>query len=99
MSITCVNGGNQNVVLPPEGVVYAISGPTANFAIGGITGGAPGRHLILINNTGFTMTLNNEDAGSTAANRIRFGGANKTVNNTGKADLHYYSPSSRWYVT
>ncbi len=100
MSIACAVGANQNVALPLEGVIYsiALTGSGA-FNIGGITSGAPGRKLTLYNGTGQTLTINHEDAGSTAANRIRHGGGtNVTVADLGTVHLEYYSPISRWLV-
>lgn len=68
--LTLANGANQNVVIGVSGFAHII-GPTAAFNIGGFAGGSPGRILFLFNDVNQTLTINNQDAGSTATNRIR----------------------------
>lgn len=99
MSIAVATGANQDVALPPEGVMYAMGGTAAaDFSIGGLTNGFPGRNLILYNGTAFNMTLNDKDAGSTAANRIQNGGTNVVVASGKSVKLRYYSPAGFWLV-
>jgi hypothetical protein len=97
-NITVANGANQNVALPAEGAAYNISGPTGVFNIGGITqpvGPGQGRIITLANDTGFAMTLNNEDGGSTATNRILLdNSANLVINSHGTVHLMYFN--TRW---
>jgi hypothetical protein len=58
-----------------------------------------GRILYIRNVSGFTLTLNHEDAGSLAANRITCpGSANITLAARGGAVLMYDGNVSRWYV-
>lgn len=73
---------------------------TANVILTGIAGGADGRILVLYNtDTVLTLTLNHEDAASTAANRIIGpGGLNKGIQQRGCAVLQYDSTSSRWRI-
>ena len=68
-NLALVNGANENVILP-NGLTFIITGPTAVFSLGGLTGGVSGRYVIIYNGTGFQMTLNNLDVGSISANRI-----------------------------
>ncbi len=56
--------------------VFRITGPTAAFSITGLGeggGNISGRTIMLFNDTGFPMTLSNENIGSLAVNRIRTG--------------------------
>jgi hypothetical protein len=97
--LTLVNGANQNAALPATEYVR-ITGPTGAFNIGGLTGGVNGRIVTLHNTVAFAMTLNNEDAGSTAGNRITtLTGANVTLRaGTSAATLQYDATASRWIL-
>ncbi|MBX7242736.1 MAG: hypothetical protein K1X92_13420, partial [Bacteroidia bacterium] len=86
---------------------YRVSSPTANFNIlslnnpanAGGTGTVDGRVVTLYNATTFTMTLSNQNAGATAAERIITGtGANLTINAGGTVTLVYNTTDSRWVV-
>jgi len=100
--VTLANGANQNVAIPDAldnltgyASCIRITGPTAIFSIGGLIG-VPfdGQVLFLDNRSGFAMTLNHEDAGSTAANRINSNtGANVAC---ASAILVYDGDISRW---
>lgn len=94
-SLALSNSVNQNVPLPA--MAWAIvGGPTANFSIGGFAGGINGATLDLTNGTAYTMTINNEDTGSTAGNRIATpAGTNLVCKN---ARLCYDAINSRWRV-
>jgi YD repeat-containing protein len=99
-SLTLANGANNNVALPLDGVVYLITGPSGAFQINGFANGFDGRLLELHNNSGQTLTVNYEAAGSSAANRIRTdGGSNITVNNLGTITFRYIANFARWVVT
>lgn len=69
--ITVSNGANQNIAISGAGFAR-VGGPTGAFSIGGIvnTGAIDGRSLTFFNGTAQIMTIKNQDAGSTAANRI-----------------------------
>jgi len=100
-AITLVNGANQNVALPSNAGVVVSNAPTANYSIGGIAGGHAGRHLTIINYTGFSMTLNHQDASSTAANRITLrSSANLVIPTLGSATLVYSTigGGGAWFV-
>jgi hypothetical protein len=61
----------------------------------GITGGADGRILILVNVGTNNLVLKNEDTNSTAANRFSFG-SNRTLAGGDGLLLWYDTVSSRW---
>lgn len=89
---TLVNGANNNVAVPAKTGVMRLTGPTAVYSITGLTNGAIGRQLTLVNDTAYTLTLKANDAGSSAGNKILpIGGVDKTV--------AAYSSVSLVYVT
>ena len=70
----------------------------ANSTISGITGGTDGLYLTVVNVAGSgTLSFTNEDAGSTAANRIITStGATVTLNTNDTATFIYDATTSRW---
>jgi hypothetical protein len=71
----------------------------ANRTITGITGGASGRVLVLLNTSAFTITLSHNDANSSAANRFRApGSANYAIQSNGAAMVVYDSNGPRWQI-
>jgi hypothetical protein len=65
----------------------------------GFANGSDGKDLEIINRTGNTVTLNNQDAGSSAANRIITGtGGNLVIANDAGARLKYDATTTRWQV-
>ena len=96
-TLTAVNGTTTDYALPLDGSCWTVVGPTAIFSLGGFTNGWPGRTLILTNPTGYAMTLLVENAGTTAANRIRAdNGTNVTINTNGAVQMIYIN--TRWQV-
>lgn len=94
-ALTVANGANQNVSKPAYSSLR-ISAPTGAFNIGGLTGGTDGLLCELVNTTAHQMTLNTEDASSTAGNRIVTDtGGNLNCKN---AVLRYDATASRWRV-
>jgi len=92
------NGDNDDVAGVGASVAY-ITGPTAAFTISGITGGTDGQVLVIINNVAQNMTLENENGGSTAANRILTGtGGDVATTAQGACILVYSGTSSRWHL-
>jgi len=72
---------------------------TSLVSVSGIPGGASGLQLIIENKTTATITINNEDAGATAANRIQTGtGASVSMPNNSSLSFSYDSTSSRWQL-
>ena len=99
-AITLTNGLNSNI----SGLNAAfarITGPTAGFSLGGFANGSNGRILRVYNTVSQTMTVVNEDASSTAANRITtLTGANVAlrVNSPSFATFIYDATASRWIL-
>ena len=90
-------GATQNDYAPTGYATAGVLRLTANAAynITGLQGGADGRVLMIMNVGSNTITLKNQDAASTAANRFAFGAdvvlaADKTVG------LIYDTTSQRW---
>lgn len=78
-----------------------VTGPTAAFAVTGFTAGIDGDMLYLHNPLSQTMTIKNENASSTAANRITtLTGADVVLraNAPSFATLMYDGGSSRWIL-
>lgn len=100
-AVTCANGANANLAIPTYSQYVRIVGPTAAFNISGLTGGRGGQRLFLQNTTTQNMTLNHEDAGSTAGTRFRMSdAANKATTGEGWAELLYDDVLDRWlYMT
>ena len=70
---------------------------TAPFLITGIVGGANGKHLTIYNGSTQSMTIVNQSASSTAANRLVTGTiANIPVPSTGSANFIYSNQEQRW---
>lgn len=68
------------------------------YNLTGLTGGAAGRRLTLLNASAFTITLTH-DATSTAANRFYCpNNTNVAVRQNGSAEVIYDATSSRWRV-
>jgi hypothetical protein len=95
---TAVNGDTDNLVTSKSSVVR-ITGPTGGFGFTGIAGGVNGRVVTLINTTSQNMTIYNQNAGSSAENRIITGtGANIATTGSGAVSLIYLVDDSRWFV-
>ncbi len=96
---TAANGANNNINIGTSSFVR-LTGPTAAYSITGIAGGVDGKWLVLFNSTTQTITISNESASSTAANRI------STLNSTGDiviagkgaVKMIYSTADSRWIV-
>lgn len=67
-------------------------------SLGGITAGNSGQMIVVENKTGNSITVNNEDTGATAANRIQAGGANVLMASNATFTFVYDSTSSRWQL-
>lgn len=67
--------------------------------ITGFSGGRKGRYLLIINVGSFNITVNHEDAGSLAANRVlNPGGASLVLVPNQSSQMWYDSVASRWRV-
>jgi hypothetical protein len=96
--VNLVNGANNNVNIGTALLIY-IQGPTASFSITGLTGGYAGRVVYLYSTVVEDLTLTNESANSTAANRIRTLGSTSATSGVGCITLVYSAQVSRWIVT
>jgi len=95
---TAVNGVQDNINIP-DAVFIRVTGPTAGFTIRGITNVADGRYILLANRSGQIMTLANQNANSTAANRIITGsGADLAFAADSVVVLVYDNTTQRWLV-
>lgn len=94
------NGANNNIN-PGTGTLI-VAAPGGAFSISGFSGGVDGRLLTIMNGNGGggTMTLQHNNAGSSAGNKIFCPGGVDLVLNTqwGAAILQYASVSGAWYV-
>ncbi len=78
---------------------YRISGPTAAFAVSGITQGIPGRLLTLFNRSGFAMQLINLDGAATSNDRIITGtNAALNIDDKNMVTLQYDAVEMKWIV-
>lgn len=69
----------------------------AAVTLRGIANGQDGKYLTIVNSTGNTLTVTNEDSNPSAANRIVTGtGADFTVADGGSAFFQYDSTGQRW---
>jgi hypothetical protein len=88
--------------LPTTGTsVIDITGATGNFTIASIGQGYNGKHLTIYNRTAHTMTIKNENATSTAANRIKtLSGADVSITSNSSdgavAEFIYDTNTTRW---
>jgi hypothetical protein len=99
-NIALVNGLNSNVNTPVT-ALFRITGPSAAYSLGGFQNGVDGRRITVLNTVAQTVTLVNEDASSTAANRITtLTGANVVMAATriSVADFIYDATTQRWIV-
>lgn len=98
--LTLVNGLNSNITLTAT-LRARVAGPTGAFSVGGFTGGADGLRLYLYNNVAQTMTIVNEDASSTATNRIKTNTGGNIVlqaTSTSFVTMSYDGTAGRWVV-
>jgi hypothetical protein len=96
-SLALSNGTNEN--LSCANTSQYITGPTTAFSIGGFVARPDGQFCILYNTTSQTMTINNLDAGSSAANQIKtLTGANVSVSGPGTVTLMYSTTDALWHI-
>lgn len=103
LEITLLNGLNSDITLITEESWVRIIGPSGAFSVGGFTvGGGPtdGQILAIYNTTAQAMTIVDEDASSTATNRIKtLTGGNVTLRTgTSAATFRYDDTDDRWIL-
>ncbi len=98
-SYTASNGANNDISIGTSSFVR-ITGPTAAFSITGISGGVDGKWLTLFNATTQQITIANENASSSAADRIWTLNSTGDIVISGKAAVRmiYDAADSRWLV-
>ena len=107
--VTLVNGLNSDITALVAAGMLRIVGPTGAFSIGGfimptgvplVTGPVSGQVLYVFNSEAFAMTIVNEDASSTAINRIKtLTGADVTLRaGTSAATFVYDDSVDRWLL-
>jgi hypothetical protein len=90
--------GTLNDVSTSAKSYFSFTGAAAT-TVTGFANGADGKILVLLNKTGFQLTINNNDSSSSAANRILTGtGAAITVENNASLILIYDAATSLWNV-
>ena len=92
--------GNNDNIQPLANTFLRITAP-GNFAVRGINSSPrnqnDGRVIILLNASGFAMSINNEEAAVTAENRINTGGGAASIN-ASRAVLIYSVKDLRWQL-
>jgi hypothetical protein len=98
-TFTAANGTNNDIAIGTSSFVRLV-GPSAAYTIAGIAGGVDGKTLTLFNSTTQTITIANENASSTAANRITTLSSQGDIVIAGKGgvDMIYSAADSRWLV-
>ena len=98
-------GAAENISTAGSGVTIAVPGVLVNNLTGaltvlsGITAATGSQPLILVNKTGADLTVKNEDATATAANRIITGtGAELTFKSDASLWLIYDLSGARWRI-
>jgi len=95
--VNLVLGTTNNNIVIENYKKFRITGPTEEFTISGITGGTDGREILLYNSVAFKMTINNDSANSSAANRIlTLSGGDFQTTTVGSVTLIYDGAASRW---
>lgn len=95
---TTTTGSNTTLAAFTTGIVRITDGSLSSLS--GIPAGASGQQLIIENKTGVAVTINNDDAGETAANRIFTGtGSSVSMLDNSTFIFTYDTTSSRWMLT
>ena len=105
-ALTLSNGANNNIGIPSKSFVR-ITGPSGAFnitgiakpALGSATNNPDGTLLILYNSTAQAMTITNDSASSTAANRIYTNtGSDVATTGRGTTIFIYSVTDARWLL-
>lgn len=99
-ALTSLANGNNAGIVVGTNVFIQVSGPSAAFAVNGIAGGRDGKLIVILNYTGFDMSIAHDSGvDATAANRIyTLTGADRTTTGNGAATLIYSGSASRWIL-
>ena len=78
---------------------YRLTGPTADFTLAGISSGVHDRVITLLNSTGFSMLLNNNDVAAASIDRIITGSNGSiTLDTMGMVTMRYDTVKQKWIV-
>ena len=99
-ALTSLANGNNAAIPVGTNTFVEVSGPSAAFAINGIAGGRNGKFLILLNRTGYPMTLANQSGvDTTPANRIETPTGGDVALSGNSSVLMLYNPTAlRWNI-
>ena len=96
---SALSRGNNNDYAPGDGDGLRLTGARGGSTITGISGGVSGRRLRLVNISGATITLADQDSDSAAANRfLHPAGSSPALGRNDVADLEYDSTTARWRI-
>lgn len=103
LASSLANGDNNNVAISSGGTTYnrlRVTGPTGAFSITGLVApSGDGHQLEIYCTVSQTMTLKNENASSTAANRIlTMTGSDVALTGPSIARLTYDTTDARWHL-
>lgn len=97
VSLSTGSGNRDNVAITSSFV--RLTGPTAAWNLTGMANGAAGRVVYIQNNSGFTMTVKNQDTNSSATNRIKTTAAGDVaVADQRMAGFIYDTSDNRWQM-
>lgn len=96
--VTATDTGTQNNYNPTGFATASVLrlNPASALTINGFAAPAFAKELIVVNVSAQAVTLNDENASSTAANRFAFGGVNAALAQHQPLSLVYDTTSSRW---
>jgi hypothetical protein len=102
-SLSSLANGNNADIPVGTNVIVEVFGPSGAFTINGISAAGAlrgGKHIWIVNLTGFDMTFAHQSGVEpTAANRIiSLTGADQVTTGNGAVELYYSTSSSRWVV-
>jgi hypothetical protein len=99
VTLTMGNTGTNADLTLPDGYNFLTTGPTGATELEGLTNGTDGRMIMIYNQSGQNLTIENEEGTSTAANRITTPtGGDLAMIGAGALTLMYDGGTSRWLV-
>lgn len=98
--ITSLANGVNAAVPIGTNVFVEVSGPSADFAINGIANGRDGKLVIIVNQTGFNMTVAHQSGTDPTANNriISMTGSDRITTGNGTATFIYSASAARWLL-
>lgn len=96
---TITLAGSSNNIAIGNFTFIRIIGPTANYDITGFAGGVDGKMLIIANNTGFSVSFKDANAGSLSSNQLLLNNnTDVTLAKNGGAIFIYSAALSKWFM-